>query len=202
MLKLSGPWRKNRYCAPTKSLPHHGRSTSFSVGAGWQGVSHPAVFSDGNGQYFIANQGRPGVDKYFMDMHVRKLFWTSDGWPVASPERYANVDQTAVTTTDLAGNWEQIVLGYTIVPGYSVEQTDPQMQVAFDLVLGADGKINGAPTNTWSYNAPVLTMSWNNGAFLDKVIVSRERDWENIKTSTLIFTGLNGGGTAIWGKKK
>jgi arabinan endo-1,5-alpha-L-arabinosidase len=174
----------------------------FMNHGGWQGVSHPAVFSDGNGQYFIANQGRPNIDKYFMDMHVRKLFWTTDGWPVASPERYANVDQTAVISTDLAGNWEQIVLGYSVVPGYSVEQTDPQMQVAFDLALGADGKINGATANTWSYAAPVLTMSWNNGQFLDKVIVSRERDWENKKTSTIVFTGLNGGGTAIWGKKK
>lgn len=174
----------------------------FMNHGGWQGVSHPAVFSDGNGQYYIANQGRPSIDKYFMDMHVRKLFWTADGWPVASPERYANVDQTAVSTTDLVGNWEQIVLGYTVVPGYSAEQTDPQLQVAFDLTLGADGKINGATTNTWSYSASVLTMSWNNGQFLDKVIVSRERDWENKKTSTIVFSGLNGGGTAIWGKKK
>jgi arabinan endo-1,5-alpha-L-arabinosidase len=38
--------------------------------------------------------------------------------------------------------------------------------------------------------------------FLDKVIVSRERDWENNIASTLVFTGLNGGGIGIWGKKK
>ena len=174
----------------------------FMGHSGWQGISHPAVFSDGSGQYFIANQGRPNVDKYFMDMHVRKLFWTADGWPVASPERYANVPQTAVATNELAGNWEQIVLNYTVVVGYSAEQTDPQMQASVDLVLGTDGTINGNALNKWTYTAPILMLSWNNGAFVDKVTVSRERDWENNKTSTLIFTGLNTGGTAIWGKKK
>ncbi len=174
----------------------------FMGHGGWQGVSHPAVFSDGNGQYFIANQGRPHTDKYFMDMHVRKLFWTVDGWPVASPERYANVPQTDVASTEVAGNWEEIVLGYTVVVGYANEQTDPQMQTAVDLVLSADGTINGNATNKWTYNAPLLTLSWNNGVFLDKVIVSRERDWENNIDSKLVFTGLNAGGTAIWGKKK
>lgn len=135
-------------------------------------------------------------------MHVRKLFWTVDGWPVASPERYANVPQTDVASTEVAGNWEEIVLGYTVVVGYANEQTDPQMQTAVDLVLSADGTINGNATNKWTYNAPLLTLSWNNGVFLDKVIVSRERDWENNIDSKLVFTGLNAGGTAIWGKKK
>jgi arabinan endo-1,5-alpha-L-arabinosidase len=45
-------------------------------------------------------------------------------------------------------------------------------------------------------------MVWNNGAFIDKLYVSRERDWENKKISTLVFTGLNNEGTAVWGKKR
>ncbi len=174
----------------------------FMGHGGWQGVSHPAVFSDGNGQYFIANQGRPHADKGYMDLHVRKLFWTSDGWPVASPERYANVPQTEVTSNELIGNWEQIVLGYTVVVGYANEQTDPQMQTAVDLVLSADGTFNGNTANKWTYASSVLSLSWNNGASIDKVLVSRERDWENYIDSKPIFTGLNAFGTAIWGKKK
>ena len=174
----------------------------FNGHGGWQGVSHPSVFSDGNGQFFIANQGRPHVDKAYMDMHLRKLFWTADGWPVASPERYANVPQTTIDTSELVGNWEEIVLGYTVVVGYANEHTDPQMQTSSTLTLAADGTFNGDPTNKWTYNPPVLSLHWFNGLFLDKVIVSRERDWENNIASTLVFTGLNGGGIGIWGKKK
>lgn len=169
---------------------------------GWQGTAHCGVFADGSGQYYMAHQGRPCVDKYYMDLHVRKIFWTTDGWPVVSPERYANVAQTAIAQSELAGDWEQIVLGYRVVPGFSAEQTSPDLQVATTITLNADGKINGSATNSWTYTAPWLQLSWNNGAFIDKLYVSRERDWENAKISTLVFTGLDNTGVAVWGKKK
>jgi arabinan endo-1,5-alpha-L-arabinosidase len=174
----------------------------FDTHAGWQGVSHCAIIKDDAGQYYMAHQGRPVVDSYYMILHVRKMFWTQDGWPVVSPERYANVPQTAITSNELAGQWDQIVLGYTVVPGFANEQTSPNLQVSVAITLDVAGTINGNAANTWTFDAPNLTLSWNNGAFIDKVIVSRERDWENKIASTLVFTGLNGGGTAIWGRKK
>jgi arabinan endo-1,5-alpha-L-arabinosidase len=173
----------------------------FQGHGGWQGVAHCSVFED-NGQYYMAHQGRPGIDKYYMVMHVRKIFWMENGWPVVSPERYANTPQTTVTAAELAGEWEQIVLGYQVTPGYANEQTSPDFQSAVNLTLNADGKINGSANNTWTYSSPWLTMSWANGTFTDKLYVSRERDWENKKVSTIVFTGLNQDGTAIWGKKK
>lgn len=176
--------------APYKFLGH----------SGWQGVAHSTTFSDGNGQYFIAHQGRPGIDKYFMNMHVRKLFWTADGWPVASPERYAWEKDSLISQTDLIGEWEQIVFGYNIVPGYSVEQTSPDFQNAVSLAIGANGTLNDNSANTWSYAAPWLELKWANG-FTDKVFVQKGRDWEH-KKNTIIFSGLNNKGTAIWGKKK
>lgn len=172
----------------------------FDGHAGWQGVSHCAVFNNGSGQYFIAHQGRPVVDKFFMDLHVRKLFWTADGWPVASPERYAWEDNAVVPQDSITGNWEQIVLGYQTVPGYGLEQVSPGLQVSQPLTIDAGGTLNGNAANTWTYNAPWLQMTWSNG-FTDKVHVQRGRDWEN-KKSTILFTGLNNDGTAVWGKKK
>jgi arabinan endo-1,5-alpha-L-arabinosidase len=172
----------------------------FSGHSGYQGVAHSTTFSDGAGQYFIAHQARPGNDKYFMNLHVRKLFWTTDGWPVASPERYAWEDNATVAKDSISGTWEQIVLGYTVVPGYSVEQTSPNFQVATNITIDAAGTVNGSATNTWTYTAPWLEIKWSNG-FTDKLFVQKGRDWEN-KKSSYIFTGLNNAGTAVWGKKK
>jgi arabinan endo-1,5-alpha-L-arabinosidase len=157
----------------------------FQGHGGWQGVSHCSVFED-SGQYYMAHQGRPSVNKFFMVMHVRKLFWTADGWPVVSPERFARVPQTPVSKNELSGDWEQIELGYRVVPGYAVEQVSADLQIATTISLNAD---------TLSYNAPWLDLKWG------RVHVSRERDWEN-KRETLVFTGLSNTGTAIWGKKK
>ena len=150
----------------------------------------------------MAHQGRPGVNRAFMVMHVRKMFWTPEGWPIVSPERYANVPDNAVTESEIAGDYEQIVQGYAVVPGFDQEQTDPQYNVAFNTTLNADGKINGDPNNTWGYTAPWLELRWAGGLFIDKLRVSRERDWEKKKTSTVVMTGLNGGGLSIWMKKK
>jgi arabinan endo-1,5-alpha-L-arabinosidase len=172
----------------------------FDGHSGWQGVAHSTTFSDGNGQYFIAHQGRPGADKYYMDLHVRKLFWTADGWPVASPERYAWEDNSAVAKDSIIGNWEQVILGYHVVPGYSAEQTSPEMLVSTSLTIAADGSLNGDAANKWTYVAPWLECKWSNG-FTDKVFVQKGRDWEN-KKSSIIFSGLNNAGTAVWGKKK
>jgi arabinan endo-1,5-alpha-L-arabinosidase len=171
----------------------------FAGHSGWQGVSHPAVFSN-NGQFYMAHQGRPGLNRFFMIMHIRKMYWTKDGWPVVSPERYAGVTPSPVTQAELVGDWEQIILGYRVVPGYANEQTSPDFQVAANLKLDAAGTINGNANDKWTYNAPYLELNYNN-TFIDKVIVDRERDWEN-KKNTIIYTGLNNVGTAIWGKKK
>ena len=171
----------------------------FSGHSGWQGVSHPSVFEQ-DGQFFMGHQGRPGVDKYFMNLHVRKVFWTPDGWPVVSPERYAGEDDAAVPQSDLIGDWEQIVLGYRVVPGYDKEQTTPDFQTSVSLKINADGTLNIDAASRWTYSAPYLKLTWSNG-FTDQVYVQKGRDWENRK-ATIIFTGLNNAGTAVWGKKK
>ncbi|MCX2680466.1 arabinan endo-1,5-alpha-L-arabinosidase [Galbibacter sp. EGI 63066] len=172
----------------------------FNGHSGWQGVSHPGIFDDGNGQFYMSHQGRPGEDSFYMVLHVRKMHWTKDGWPIVSPERYAGVEQTDITNEDLIGNYEQIILGYNVVPGYDNEQTSPDFQTAINLELNADGSINGNSDNNWTYNAPWLTLAWANG-FTDKLHVERGRDWENQVESTILLSGLNNDGTAIWGKK-
>jgi len=174
--------------APYKFLNH----------GGWQGTSHPAVFQT-EGQYYLAHQGRPGVDKYFMVLHIRKMFWTDEGWPIVSPERFAGTEQTPVTKTELEGTWEKIKLEYTVTPGFANEQVTPGFQVAANLTLNSDGTFDGDANNVWSFNAPWLELNFSNGSH-EKVFVERGRDWEN-KKACLVFTGLNEKGVAVWGKK-
>ncbi|WP_207532909.1 arabinan endo-1,5-alpha-L-arabinosidase [Desertivirga arenae] len=174
----------------------------FNGHGGWQGTAHCAVFKDDNNQYYMAHQGRPGADPAAMVLHVRKMFWLNNGWPAVSPERYANVAQTPITRDSLVGKYEKILLLYSVVPGFGNEQTSPQMNATFAVDdLRADGTIGGDATTSWSYEAPYLITRFANGLFVDRVYVSRERDWENKKASTIVYTGMNGGGLGIWGKK-
>jgi len=172
----------------------------FQGHGGWQGTGHNAVFRDGD-NYFIAHQGRPSTDRFFMIMHVRKLYWTAEGWPIASPERYAAIKQQAIDREELIGSWEQIVLGYRMVPGFADEQNSPDHQVSYSINLHGDGTIEGNVENKWTYEYPWITLNYGNGIFTDRVRVFQGYDWENHE-ETLLYTGLNNEGTAIWGKKK
>ena len=67
-------------------------------------------------------------------------------------------------------------------------------------MIGSNGTLNNANEHTWTYNAPWLELKWSDGT-TDKVYVQQGRDWEN-KKNTIIFTGLNTKGIAVWGKKK
>ena len=200
--KPDGPFYDFKGADANTAIDHGPMITApyqFNGHSGWQGVAHCTVFDDGNGQYYLAHQGRPGINKYFMDLHVRKVFWTNDGWPVVSPERYAREDNANVPVDSITGSWEQIILGYRVVPGYADEQVSPDFQVSIPLTISANGTLNNDAGSKWVYNAPWLEMRWSNG-YTDKVLVQRGRDWEK-KTPGLIFTGLNNDGVAIWGKK-
>ena len=167
---------------------------------GWQGVSHPGVFKK-DGNYYIGHQGRPGVSPYYMVLHIRQIHWSNDGWPMVSPERYAAETETAVDESELIGNWERIVFNYNVVPGFSDTQITPDFQDAVMIKLDAEGTINVEESNTWKYSYPWLTLSWSNGATVEKLFVERGRDWENNEPETILFSGFNQANISIWGKK-
>ena len=170
----------------------------FAGHGGYQGVAHCGIVSDG-GQFYMAHQARPTVNSYFMNLHIRKILWTSDGWPVVSPERYAGTEQIPVNQSDISGQWERIEFGYRTVPGYDKEQISPDLQIAAPITLATDGSVNGDAANQWKFSPPQLKITWANGR-TENLLVERGRDWEN-KKNGLLFTGMNDVGTAVWGKK-
>jgi beta-xylosidase len=53
----------------------------FENHPGWQGLGHCGVIRDKD-RYFFVSQGRLGSNKYLMNLHVRRMFWSPDGWPM------------------------------------------------------------------------------------------------------------------------
>ncbi|MDP4185128.1 MAG: arabinan endo-1,5-alpha-L-arabinosidase [Bacteroidota bacterium] len=177
----------------------------FNNHQGWQGLSHCCVFNDqATSKWYFATQGRlspPASNpndncKYLMDLHLRELIWTEDGWPIVAPERFAAVPDKEITEGMLVGEWEHIVLTYAY----------QKAQVSTTIKLTLDKKITnaaGTQQGTYSFDKTknVLSLRWSNG-FTDNVYVMNGLDWEaSPRRVTILYTGLNNGGTAIWGKK-
>ncbi len=168
----------------------------FQNSHGWVGISHCAVFSDGQDNWWYASQGRLPENVYndaysnaIMQGQVRRIIWTDNGWPVVMPECYSGVPQTPITEEELIGSWEWITLTYKYR-----EQNE-----AVTFKLNADHKVEGGPRNgmTWSFNAEKNILSV--GTL--KLYLSREADWEaSPRKATIVFAGISSKQT-MWGKK-
>lgn len=168
----------------------------FSKGSGWVGISHCAVFDDGNDNWFFASQGRfpdnagGAAPNAVMLGQIRRIIWTETGWPIVLPERYGAVPQNEIRKEDIVGTWEHIDLSYK----YAEQRTSVTMSFT------ADGKISGGPWNgaTWTFDAAKNTVTTSNGVTL---YLSRECDWEATPRTQTIVYGAHGKDKTYWGKK-
>lgn len=179
-------------CWPMLTHPY-----GFNGHTGWVGISHCAVFKDdATNKWYFSSQGRlpenvPGINvsNAVMMGQIRELDWTSDGWPVVAPERYAGVPQTDISADDLAGYWEIINMDYQY----------RQMQHSVTALLGADGSVSGAITGSWSYNPDTKTLTLNGR----ECKVANAWDWEaSPRRRTITLSGFSSTGKTIWGKRK
>lgn len=195
-------------CYPIVTHPY-----KFKGSAGWVGISHCCIFpwaGDQNSEHwFYMSQGRlpanvngNAYSNANMMGHVRRLVWVpknasslGDLWPIALPERYANVpmwtDLSEVTSADLVGTWEHINLKYQ----YAEQCTSAE------LVLNADGTMSGALSGSWSYDPATQYLTLGNAI----VKVERELNWEaSPRVATFVYAGYSNDSSSkatFWGKK-
>lgn len=179
----------------------------FDNHPGWAGTGHCGVFADAGGKFFMAHQGRLCPENQLMDLHLREIKWTVDGWPVVSPERYAATVATKFGREDLIGEWEvirvqdaktdrQLEFGQILWGEGALKKTEVDRSV--HVMLKANGMIN--ESDGWAYEKSAGLRLRLKSESVDNLIVFCGHDWENGK-ETLLFTGLDKNGCSVWGKK-
>lgn len=178
------------------ALPLMTHPYKFGNDHGWVGISHCAVWDDGNDNWYYCSQGRypENYDTWapnaIMLGHVRSIRWTKDGWPVVMPERYAAVPQTPITEEDIVGTWEHIDMSYNY----------GNQKASSDMVFSADHKITSGTwkNGTWSFDPATNTLTANGV----ELLLQRECDWEaKPRKHTIVYAGMTTSKT-YWGKKK
>lgn len=174
----------------------------FENHPGWVGTAHCGVFADAGGRFYMAHQGRYAKDPGMMDLHVRQVFFTPDGWPVVSPERYAGNPARRFKRKDLAGEWEVIRIHEPIA---ARELEAGQIRRGEGNLLSGEWCLSSRITldkgGDWSFDEKSQSLSLTiGGETLNNLVVFAGHDWEQ-ERNTVLFTGLDADGRSVWGKR-
>ncbi len=168
----------------------------FENHGGWQGMAHCTCFDDGQGNYYLASQGRPQNEPGMMDLCIRRMDFRADGWPMVSPERYAGEKQATLSLKDLYGKYEIIHVKDNYV---EKELSGGQSNVLLPEETNTSEKIELSSANISDFKDGVFSLTLQSSK-IDGVKSYIGHDWENQKT-TILFSGIDNQGFAIWGKK-
>lgn len=181
----------------------------FSNHQGWAGTGHCCVFSDEKGRFYMAHQARLAPENHLMDLHLREIYWTLDGWPVVSPQRYTATAQRPIAENDIAGEWEVVVI-HGDVPERDLEAgqilwgenhlREKEMNHCKTMILNENGQIENDENGGWKLVKDDSSLILNQNGQEVRVRLFFGHDWENEK-QTMLFTGLNGKGYSLWGKR-
>ncbi|MDQ0256782.1 arabinan endo-1,5-alpha-L-arabinosidase [Evansella vedderi] len=178
--------------------PHYEAGTKLFGGYqlgnehGWVAPGHNTVLRDGD-NYFMAHHARAQADPNWSYLHIRKIVWTEDGWPVVSPSRYAGETLQPIPDLMLVGEWEHL--------RHERDQVNVDSQTIEILSNGVVASNDGE--HNWTFEADntlVLTWETDQGTQVETVTVLPGWDWRNDQP-TLYFTGLDQDGVSVWGKK-
>lgn len=166
----------------------------FHEGIEYMGPGHNSVLRDFDNEWYLVHHIRPKNFKHgdISTMHVRKILWSSDGWPLACPEIYSGEKLQALDTKDIIGKYERIKLTPTIPQGV---QTSTTMILNDNYTVSLGISIKGH----WEMDDE-NTISISYGKSLETYKVIPAWDYELWKP-TLAITGKDDKGICLWGKK-
>lgn len=157
----------------------------------------------------MVHQGRLSPQNLMMDLHVRQVFFTEEGWPVVSPQRYTGSKSRKFSDVDLLGEWEVL----------RVREPLYERRLEAGQILWGEGELKNEEWNLshtvffrkgnkiadgkghWRFAEEKQSLSLTlDGEELKGLIVFAGHDWEN-ETETILFTGLDSRGRSVWGKR-
>ena len=168
----------------------------FANHSGWQGMAHCTCFDDGNGNYYLASQGRLQSEPGMMDLCIRRMDFRADGWPMVSPERYAGDKDVELSASEIYGEYEVIRIADNYV---EKELSGGQSNVLLEEETNKSKHVTLDAGNVSEYRNNTFTLT-HNGNKISGIKTYIGHDWENQK-QTVLFSGIDNQGFSIWGKK-
>lgn len=158
----------------------------FTGSHGWTAPGHNSVLNDGDQYYLVHHARTESYQGHYL--HIRKLVWTLDGWPLALPERFTGEKETQIHVEELYGNWEIVHLD---------RQYNLQIQsTAFSLSAHENAAVTVRKVKD-SLNHFTLIGIHKHEL---EIVITKGWDWENWRT-TYQFAGKDKYGNVFFGKQ-
>ena len=164
----------------------------FNNKEGFIAPGHNSVLKD-NWNFYIVHHIRKEYNPNCFYMHVRKILWSKDGWPMISPERYAGEVEEKIEIDLVIGLWEFLILHRDI----------NRLINSNSYSIGDNGDISGHYRGKFYIEGEneikiELLVHGKYETYKGKIIPAW--DWEE-NHKTLVITAINDKGIALWGKK-
>lgn len=161
---------------------------------GYMGPGHNSVLRDNDGSWYLVCHIRPHNFKGGEPsmLQIRKMVWTTDGWPMVSPEIYAGEEEQDVDDELLYGNYERIKLTPQIPQGMLTS-------VRMAIEPGGHGWLADSIHISWERTGTrSLVVRYGGAEEHFRILPAWDQEaWK----PTLVLTGVNLKHTCIWGKK-
>lgn len=165
----------------------------FDNSQGYMGPGHNSVLRDFDGEWYLVCHIREHnfTEPQLSTMHIHKIFWTTDGWPVLNPQCYAGETTQPIDRNWLIGRYERIKLVPMVPQG---------ILNSVPMLLEEDGRYECCSIKgTWEY-LDETTISISYGKYNEIFKLTPAWDWER-NEPTITLTGKDQYGVAVWGKK-
>lgn len=162
----------------------------FGKKEGWIAPGHNSILND-NGEYFICHHARGERTGRHHALHIRRIIWTEDEWPLISPELYAGEQEQPLLPCDFEGTWEVLLLNR--------HENNQVHSEPYNMLPG--GIIGNDVDGHWEHlKGNVFNLFISKFKSIFEVIAIAAWDRENWNP-TLVFTGKNKQGEVMLAKK-
>lgn len=165
----------------------------WNDGTAYMAPGHNSVLHDSDDNWYIVchireknftGQGEPST------MQVRKIFWSTDGWPMVSAQPYAGEQEQSIQESDLIGFYERITFANELPQG---------IRTAVPMKLGPGGYYeNCSIQGKWKMERDILKIEY--GPHKEEARVSVVWDAQR-KCPTIAIAGISNRGINFWAKR-
>ncbi len=176
----------------TYGLKVMGNYKFSSLNTAYMACGHNSVFEDDDDKWYLISHARFDDGTEYHEVRVHSMYFNSEEWPVVAPYEYSGdvLSEGGYNESDIVGEYELVNHGL---------DTSATIHKGEKITLGADGKISGTATGTWSQAKDSAQASFVIGGQRYDGYFLAAQDETGKEKKVMSFTAVGSDNQTVWG---